>query len=150
MSVYPVTRFVGAGPGFHHSSPPSSYLPPCPSPHGQSQEPLPPLDVSESLNELRAMICSCYEDSSLSVCSLPLFLPTRAIQNGFGFVGSTGCLACEPLEAGQLKLLLPRPREPHLDFPSTPLLTFLSFSHLPILTPGTFSSLEFFCPLATC
>lgn len=92
-------------------------------------EPLPPLDVSESLSELRDMICSYYEDSSLSVCSLPLFLPTSAIQNGFGFVVSTGCLACEPLEAGQLKLLLPRPHEPHLGVP--PLCAHISLLFTP-------------------
>lgn len=92
-------------------------------------EPLPPLDVSESLNELRDVICSYYEDSSLSVCSLPLFLPTSAIQNGFGFVVSTGCLACEPLEAEQLKLLLPRLHEPHLGFP--PLCAHVSLVFAP-------------------
>lgn len=114
--VCPAPHFVRAEPAFHHSPRPPFY-PHLVSLAWAKSEPLPPLDVSESLNELKDVICSYYEDSSLSVCSLPLFLPTSAIQNGFGFVVSTGCLACEPLEAEQLKLLLPRPHEPHLGFP---------------------------------
>lgn len=127
MAVYPVTHFVCAEPGFHHS--PLLSIPHLVSLTWAKSEPLPPLDVSESLNELRDMICSYYEDSSLSVCCLPLFLPASAIQNGFGFVVSTGCLACEPLEAGHLELLLPRPHEPHLGVP--PLCAHISLLFTP-------------------
>lgn len=107
-------------------------------------EPLLTLDVSKSLNSLRNTICSYYEDSSLSVCSLPLLVR----HSGWIWVCDLCWLLglCASVSCWSQGL-----RETHLGFP--PLLCshfFLVFLHLPDLTQGTSSSLDFISPSATC
>lgn len=61
---------------------------------------------ASSPNVLRNTICSYYEDSSLFPATIPANV--CCVQNGFGFGVTTHHLACEPLLAKWLKLLVPK------------------------------------------
>lgn len=127
-----VTRPVDAGSGFHHCHSLASSKPRHQPPHEQSQDRV-SLLVCPILLMCSETRFACIMKTALTVLLSPATIPANVccVQNGFGFGVTTHHLACEPLLAKWLKLLVPKASNPSW-LPSTTVLrcsdSFLTFT----------------------